>query len=205
MLPSFSSFSPLSPSFPTPPLQAVGCQYGLFQGTSSSLPLASALLPPPLPAPPFVLATSPAGPASPAPPVHQRGGGVQRLQLPDRGQRSPQRGEFCWPAGGGQPSDCAGQWHQPPRPSDTPLWHHGDRETTRRGVWGWCGFRCWSSGRNMFVCFFLIQHPLRLTVFSHPWSCSLKLHKLHKATFSQRRKPPTEHVLCLLTLNSDEL
>lgn len=67
----------------TPTFQAVGCQHGHSQGTSSSLSLASTLPSPPLPPPPHLLPAPLAGPAAPPPPVHQRGGGVQRLQLPE--------------------------------------------------------------------------------------------------------------------------
>lgn len=78
----------LSRPLSTPPFQAVGCQHGHSQGISSFLSLASSLLPPPLSPPPHLLPAPPAGPAAPPPPVHQCGGGVQWLQLPEWGQRS---------------------------------------------------------------------------------------------------------------------
>ncbi len=146
---SLSFPSPFLPRLlSAPPFQAVGCQHGHSQGTSSSLSLASSLPPPPLPPPPHLVPASPAGPAAPPPPVHQRGGGVQWLQLPEWGQRSSQRGKLCRPARGGQPSDRAGQRHQPPRPSDTPLRYHGNREAAWRRVWGWCGLGSRGSGKN---------------------------------------------------------
>lgn len=137
------------------PFQALGHQHGRSQGTSSSLSLASSLPPHP---PPHLPAPA-GGPTAPPPPIYQRGCGVKRLQLPEWGQRSPRRGKLCGPAHRGQPCDCAGQRHQPPRPADASLRHHGHGEATRRGVRGRCGRWCRHSGEHGLLVIFLLKHP----------------------------------------------